>query len=188
MCQERVAYVTFCHLKKTQLQDIFRTCEQSSDETDLDSVCVSFLIGNANFSHLWEVIKVSLVLSHGNATVEGGFSINKLLLVENMLEKTIIAEHHVHDQIQEAGGIGNINIDRKMLDYVRVARKLYQDYLQMKKKEKSEDVRKKAEKRKLDLEVKQLEEQRKILMTESEEKKESIDMQLQELKKRKDSL
>nr|CAD7428455.1 unnamed protein product [Timema monikensis] len=146
-------YLHFCNLKKSELQEIFRPCDQFSDEVGLDTIYGSFLIGEANYKHLWEVIKICLVLSHGNATVEGGFSVNKSLLVENMHEKTVIAQRHIHDEIQEAGGIKNIHISKKMLDYVRGARKRYHEYLEMKKQERSEEGKTKAEKRKLDIQV-----------------------------------
>nr|CAD7432638.1 unnamed protein product [Timema monikensis] len=149
-------YLHFCNLKKSELQEIFRPCDQFSDEVGLDTIYGSFLIGEANYKHLWEVIKICLVLSHGNATVEGGFSVNKSLLVENMHEKTVIAQRHIHDEIQEAGGIKNIHISKKMLDYVRGARKRYHEYLKIKKERREED-KKKAEKRKLDIQVKNLE-------------------------------
>nr|CAD7427210.1 unnamed protein product [Timema monikensis] len=134
-------YLHFCNLKKSELQEIFRPCDQFSDEVGLDTIYGSFLIGEANYKHLWEVIKICLVLSHGNATVEGGFSVNKSLLVENMHEKTVTAQRHIHDEIQEAGGIKNIHISKKMLDYVRGAWKHYHEYLEMKKQERSEEER-----------------------------------------------
>nr|CAD7423237.1 unnamed protein product [Timema monikensis] len=177
-------YLHFCNLKKSELQEIFRPCDQFSDEVGLDTIYGSFLIGEANYKHLWEVIKICLVLSHGNATVEGGFSVNKSLLVENMHEKTVIAQRHIHDEIQEAGGIKNIHISKKMLDYVRGARKRYHEYLEMKKQERSEEGKKKAEKRKLDIQVNDLEGKRKKLMMATEEKLEAIEVELQELKKK----
>nr|CAD7407994.1 unnamed protein product [Timema poppensis] len=50
-----------------------------------------------------------------------------------MHEKTVTAQSHIHDEIQEAGGIKNIHISKKMLDYVTGARKRYHEYLEMKK-------------------------------------------------------
>nr|CAD7398235.1 unnamed protein product [Timema cristinae] len=146
-------YLHFCNLKKSELQEIFRPCDQFSDEVGLDTIYGSFLIGDANYKHLWEVIKICLVLSHGNATDEGGFSVNKSLLVENMHEKTVTAQRHIHDEIQEAGGIKNIHISKKMLDYMRGSRKRYHEYLEIKKQERSEEEEKKAEKRKLDTQL-----------------------------------
>nr|CAD7587573.1 unnamed protein product [Timema genevievae] len=60
---------------------------------------------------------------------------------------------HIHDEIQEPGGIKNIHISKKMLDYGRDARKRHHEYLEMKKQERSEEDKKEAEKRKLDIYV-----------------------------------
>nr|CAD7432591.1 unnamed protein product [Timema monikensis] len=146
-------YLHFCNLKKSRLQEIFRPCDQFSDEVGLDTIYV-----------------------------------NKPLLVENMHEKTVTAQRHIRDEIQEAGGIENIHISKKMLDYVRGARKRYHEYLEMKKQERSEEDKKKAEKGKLDIQVKVLEGKRKKLMMATEEKREAIDVELQELKKKQASL
>nr|CAD7203138.1 unnamed protein product [Timema douglasi] len=81
--------------------------------------------------HVWEVIKICLVLSrHMEMQLLKVVSVNKSLLVENMHEKTVTAQRHIP---QEAGGIKNIHISKKMLDYVRGARKRYHEYLEMKK-------------------------------------------------------
>ena len=56
-----------------------------------------------NKKHLWTVVKLVLVLSHGNASVEGGFSVNKELLIENMHEETAVAQRVVYDAILIAG-------------------------------------------------------------------------------------
>ena len=40
-----------------------------------------------------------LVLSHGQAKVERGFSINKDILVENQKEKSLIAQRRVFDHV-----------------------------------------------------------------------------------------
>lgn len=84
----------------------------------------------------------------------------RTLLVENMKERTIIAQSIVYDAIKNEGGIQEIQITKKMLDFVRGARNRYSDYLDDKKLEKNEEERKKAEKIKLEQQVKQLEEKR----------------------------
>ena len=56
-----------------------------------------------------------MVLSHGNAAVEGGFSINKELLNDNMLEETVVAQRVVFDAIRKAGMyIKNVDITLNM--------------------------------------------------------------------------
>ena len=53
------------------------------------------------------------ILSHGSATVEGGFSVNKdlLILVVSVLEETVVAQTVVFDVILNAGmDIKNVDI------------------------------------------------------------------------------
>jgi len=40
-----------------------------------------------------------LILSHGNAAVESGFSVKKKLIVENMEEETIVTQRVVFDAV-----------------------------------------------------------------------------------------
>ena len=58
-----------------------------------------------SYKGLFEVVKLLLVLSHGQSTVERGFSINKEMEVENLKEHTIIAERLVCDHVRNVGGI-----------------------------------------------------------------------------------
>uniref|UniRef100_A0A915JXD8 Uncharacterized protein n=1 Tax=Romanomermis culicivorax TaxID=13658 RepID=A0A915JXD8_ROMCU len=52
---------------------------------------------NSKSDALSKVVKQLLILSHGNATVESGFIVNEDLLVENLQEKSIIAQRLVYD-------------------------------------------------------------------------------------------
>jgi len=61
-------------------------------EVHLDKFYSDLLANNVNRQHLWTVVKLVLVLSHGNASVERGFSVNKELLIENMLEETVVSQ------------------------------------------------------------------------------------------------
>ena len=48
----------------------------------------------------WPVVKMVLVLSHGQATVERGFSINKEEIVENQHVESLVAQSIIKDHIQ----------------------------------------------------------------------------------------
>ena len=41
-----------------------------------------------------------MIISHGNARVESGFSINDDILLPNMLEEIIVSHRIVHDAVQ----------------------------------------------------------------------------------------
>ena len=84
------------------------------------------------FSKLWEFIKMVLTLSHGQAGVERGFSINKNLITTNMPEKTIIAQRLVCDSIANVLGKDSLEIfqiDKQLLTFVRNSHAKYNQYL-----------------------------------------------------------
>ncbi|GBN14093.1 hypothetical protein AVEN_53901-1 [Araneus ventricosus] len=72
-----------------------------------------------------------LLLSHGQATIEKGFSINKKLEVENMKELSYVSQRLVCDNINSTGdSIYNIKITNIMCIYVSNARQKYVKYLE----------------------------------------------------------
>jgi len=64
---------------------------------------------------LLSFLKKVLILSHGNAFVERGFSINKEVIVENQLAKSLVAQRQIYDAIQALGGLNNVIIDKQMI-------------------------------------------------------------------------
>jgi hypothetical protein len=66
----------------------------------LDHFYYSILRKVADSAEMWSVVKTVLVPSHGNATVESGFSVNDSILVENMHEESIVAQRQVYDAVQ----------------------------------------------------------------------------------------
>ncbi|KFM82820.1 hypothetical protein X975_20301, partial [Stegodyphus mimosarum] len=91
------------------------------------------LINNSDFKELWNVVKLVLILSHGNATVESGFSVNNDMLVENLQETSLTAMRTVYDAIKVNGGVMNINITPDMLRYARSAGGAYHQALENKR-------------------------------------------------------
>lgn len=79
-------YIQFCLEKRHELQNY------EKDHERLDSFFVRLLKHNASFSQLWAVMKLLLLLSHGQASVERGFSINKQVAVENLAELSYISQ------------------------------------------------------------------------------------------------
>ena len=56
----------------------------------MDDFYVTILSEKPKFKELLNVVKLVCILSHRNATVESGFSINSDVLVENLLEKSTV--------------------------------------------------------------------------------------------------
>lgn len=74
-----------------------------------------------------DFIKLVLILSHGNAAVERGFSINEECLMENQREKSLIALRRICDFVQNAGGLENIQIDKSLIHSMRNAHLFYNE-------------------------------------------------------------
>ena len=67
-----------------------------------------------------------MILSHGQATIEKGFSFNGRLLVENLHTGSLIAQRHIHDHMHSYDlQAHDLDITRKLLDSVSSARKHY---------------------------------------------------------------
>ena len=85
--------------------------------------------GAKKYPQLVTLVKCVLSLSHGNATPERGFSINKILLAIHgyrTYEDTIVALRLVKDAINRVGGCCKFPITRLLLDKAKDARKKYE--------------------------------------------------------------
>lgn len=74
----------------------------------LDEFYHELLANKAEFSQLWEAVRLSIVLSHGQASVERGFSVNQEVRVENLKEHSLVAQRIIHDHVRVIGGLHNI--------------------------------------------------------------------------------
>lgn len=94
----------------------------------------------------WQCIQKLLVLSHGQATVERGFSTNKKIEVENLKENSYIAMRIISDHINRLGGdVTKVIIDKDLRKSVMSARHRYDQYLEDQRK-----MDKNKQKRKID--------------------------------------
>ena len=82
------------------------------------------------FKNLLEVVKLVLVLSHGQAAVERGFSVNKEAEVENLKGHTLIAMRTVIDHVNSVDGIFNVEMSKQLLLSVKQSRQCYGLYLE----------------------------------------------------------
>ncbi|KAJ8879966.1 hypothetical protein PR048_020587 [Dryococelus australis] len=80
---------------------------QNLSRANLDSTV--FIL--EEYKDVWQVVKIFFMSSRGNAFVEGGFSINKEMLVENLHEESLVALRRVWDGIQDAGGEDAVVMD-----------------------------------------------------------------------------
>ncbi|KAI8772163.1 mediator of RNA polymerase II transcription subunit 2 [Biomphalaria glabrata] len=94
-----------------------------------------------------------LILSHGQAQVERGFSVNKETMCINMIERTLIAKRLIYDSIKAIGGFTNLLISSNMRMAAASARSKYRIY----PIERAEEEKRKNLKRKRDNQLEELE-------------------------------
>ena len=85
------------------------------------------------FRSLRKLFQIVLILSHGQAQVEHGFTINKQLLNDNMSSETLVALRIVHDHMLSHNVKPyQMETNSRMMELVKNARKSY--FLKLKEK------------------------------------------------------
>ena len=80
---------------------------------------------NQSYIHLCEVVKLCLILSHGNARVESSFSINSDIIEKSLKKSSLVSQRMVYEGIMKKGGIMKADIPNEMIDYVGRSYRLY---------------------------------------------------------------
>jgi hypothetical protein len=112
----------------------------------LDTFFSQYMGHNEDYSLLWSLARTLLMLSHGQATVERGFSVNKEVMLVNMHEKTVVAKRLICDHVASVGGLSNVSISSGLLIAAAGARTKYRLFLE----EKAELEKQKSNKQKRD--------------------------------------
>ncbi|MGH0128498.1 UNVERIFIED_CONTAM: hypothetical protein FKN15_027529 [Acipenser sinensis] len=117
----------------------------NGDSCRVDEFLGRFVSGRAEFENLWDLLKCLFTLSHGQAAVERGYSVNKDMLVENLKERTLISLRLVQDS--QAGRPMEDAIPKVLVQHAKAARMRYVQYLENEKKKKvaTENDRKRKE-------------------------------------------
>ena len=103
----------------------FNKNQDSIDELYYECMCGG---SGEQYTELFEVVKIVLVLSHGQAAVEREFSVNKEIEVENMKQQTLVAHRFICDHVTNVEGILNVDLNKDLLLSARMSRQRY-DYL-----------------------------------------------------------
>ena len=119
-------------------------------ESRLDVLLYDSMADVTEWADLWELTKKLLLLSHGQASVERGFSINKEISVENVTAQTLISQRVIKHHLLNVGGVTKVSLTKELLVSASHARQRYQAHLDEEKRKKEEQKR--GEKRKDTLE------------------------------------
>ena len=141
-CDEAIAeFSTF--LADVQNDEKFISFKPDSDR--LDNFWNDQLAGS-RFKKLWKVVRMLLLLSHGQASVERGFSENKEIMTTNMSEKCLVSLRAIGDHVKNVGGLHNVEITKPMLFAAASSRHKYCLHLDDQKKAKEEAERRQKRK------------------------------------------
>jgi len=155
----------------------------SRDEDLCKFYVVDLLACDDRFKELRTLVKLVMVLSHGNAAV---VSINKVLSIDKLLEETVVAQRVVFDAIRNAGmEIKNINLAPQMVCAVEQSSAAYKAALVTKKRDRAGEEQNMKESRKRKALISSLEQQKRLKLDELKSQAQEIDKQIAELKSSK---
>ncbi|XP_060760468.1 uncharacterized protein LOC132870693 isoform X1 [Neoarius graeffei] len=125
-----------------QFKDFVVVCKTNDDAIQwptgaysrLDTFFHALLSKEPGMKDLWTLVQKVLLLSHGQASVERGFSINKNIVVTNMRERTVVAQRVIVDHLHYVGGVGNLTMTKELLHSASCARQRYHAFLNDEKK------------------------------------------------------
>lgn len=167
---------------KSKFREHFAQFNRSKDR--LDKFYVNLIGSSPEYADLLSVIRSILILSHGNAAVESGFSINSDFLVDNLHEDSLVAQRTVYDAVKASGGVTAVNINRAMLQYVRGSNARYKDALERKRKQSGEQSQRAAEKKRAKIDIDNLHAKKAKLEQEAAVESRKIDYEIAELEKK----
>ena len=128
-------------------EDVFRAFDET--QTRLDEFLCIYLVGNNKYELLFKIVKFVCVLSHGQASIERGFNVNKEVLVVGLEKEGLVSQRLIYDQIRSMETkFHEIPITRKMILSCKGAHRRYTTSLEAKKKVGEEDEKSKKRKMK----------------------------------------
>ena len=87
---------------------------------------MKYVGASPKFSESWKLFKILLILSHGQAQVELGFSVNKNVLMENQHTATLTAQRFIHDyMVYHELESSDLTITAKSFTHTKQARTRY---------------------------------------------------------------
>ena len=117
------------------------------DSRRLDTFLGNCMHDHIQFAMLWDIFNMLLTISHGQASVERGYSVNKDLLIENLHGKTGVSLLTVYDSISTLEDhFTKLPLNPAMKRQVKSTRIRYGQYLDDQKKESLNEQQRKKRK------------------------------------------
>ena len=139
------------------------------------------VLDSASTVDLENVVWLILIISHGNARVESGFSINEEILAPNQLAHSIISQRIVYEAVSKAGSAVNVDITPDMIKAVKKSHKLFDIKQKEKQQSQSENQKKVSEKKRKTIQLKKAVAEKKAKMDEMKEQVKEFDRDIMKL-------
>lgn len=159
--------------------DAFRNFDPESER--LDEFYHERLSNNAEFLHLWEVVKLVLIVSHGQVlSVKREIQVNKEVMEENLQEHLLIARRVIRDHVTSVGGLLNVTYTEQLLLSASSAKHKYHTYLDEQRRLKQKTLKRKGlmdEITEIQAQKKRMEEDIRVLLESADETAEKAELQ-----------
>ncbi|XP_022247680.1 uncharacterized protein LOC111086979 [Limulus polyphemus] len=96
----------------------------------VDELLAGLLKDDENYAKFWNAVQILVLLSHGQADVEDGFSVNKEVEVENLHEQLLVTQRLVCDYVVKEGGVTKVPITNALPISAVMSRQKYNIYLE----------------------------------------------------------
>ncbi|XP_051165127.1 uncharacterized protein LOC127283960 [Leptopilina boulardi] len=149
----------------------------------LDSFWMRHVLNNDREYHDFKIVlETTLILSHGNANIERGFSINAESIFENMTQETLVANRIIYDAVNALGGINKVPITKSLIHAARNANKLYKEALQRKKKTSDDESQELLKLKENSFLIKNLESEKSKVLKDAEKAAQVLDKKIEVIK------
>ena len=99
-----------------------------------------FLQQSGSFPRLWDGMRMLLI----QASVENGFSVHRQVMLQNLKERSFIAQWTIHNHLLDIGGLDALVVDKLLLLAASSGRQKFTDYLERQRAKSAKGVKRKA--------------------------------------------
>lgn len=154
-----------------------------SDDERLDHFWFRTIFGGSKVpEELSSFLKMIFILSHGNASLERGFSINKECFVENLAEESLVAQRQIYDAIIANGGLDSVSITKPLILSARNAHHRYMDALKKRRTEADAKKIESQERKRAAIRVKELSAKKRKVLEDASKEATLIEAEIQTLR------
>ncbi|KAL1379387.1 hypothetical protein pipiens_014936 [Culex pipiens pipiens] len=167
-------------LGEPHIVEMFSDYKRSTERLDTHWNKVLLACDKKN-DHLRDFVQTVLILSHGNAGLERGLSINEECLIENLKEHSLVAQRMVYDSVQVSGGVLKVEITKSLVQHARNANARYKEALEIQRQQESAELQEQTRKREANDQIKALEAKKKQTLSDAQKEAADIEAQIREL-------